>query len=120
MDPKLDLKGRSDSDIATGARFTCTCYGISNPAFHGSGGYWGYPRGYLCEPSQSLLDVAPHRRGELCLDHPSREAVLAFTDPFRGTLVYTLGRQVLLDNLVKSHKGGWLGYSSLDFHAPKL
>ena len=31
-----------------------------------------------------------------------------------------LSRQVLLDNLVISQKGGWLCGSSLDFHTPKL
>ena len=31
-----------------------------------------------------------------------------------------LGRQVVLHNVVKSWKGGWLGGSGPDFHTPKL
>ena len=45
------------SDVVTGARFTYTCYGISNLAFHCSGPTWAY-LGPTLPTSKSLAYIA--------------------------------------------------------------
>ena len=54
-----------------------------------------------------------------CLSRATNGASEAISVSHQNTTAQ-VGRQVSLDNVVKSRKGGWLGGSSPDFHTLKL